>query len=223
MARALAKLARGNVAADVVDSLLAGESRWDSLVVDEDLRWALWQAKAATGRLDEAARAALEADALAHPSAVATSGRLLALAARPDAAVKAAAFGAVISGHDADGAALSNEAISATAAGFQLGSHELLDAHYAAYWPSLEDIWENADHRPGNPRDPRALPGLAGPWRARGSTPWCSRSSSWLDGHPDAPLALRRILLEERDALVRSLAAQRSALTVPWTALEAAR
>ena len=208
MARALAKLARGNVAADVVDSLLAGERRWDSLVVDEDLRWALWQAKAATGRLDEASLAALEADAAAHPSAVATSGRLLALAARPDAAVKAEAFGAAISGHGVDGAALSNEAISATAAGFQLGSHELLDAHYAAYWPSLEDIWGTLTIGLAT----RVIRGLFPASQDLGTAevhPVVAEVDAWLEEHPDAPRALRRILLEERDALVRSLAAQR--------------
>ncbi|MFF5790654.1 aminopeptidase N [Paeniglutamicibacter sp. NPDC012692] len=208
MARALAKLARGNVAADVVDSLLAGEQRWDSLVVDEDLRWALWQAKAATGLLDEAALAAMEADAAAHPSAVATSGRLLALAARPDAAVKAAAFRAALSGRDANGAVLSNEAISATAAGFQLGSHELLDAHYVAYWPSLEDIWGALTMGLAT----RVIRGLFPASQDLGDAevhPVVVEVDAWLKEHLDAPRALRRILLEERDSLVRSLAGQR--------------
>ncbi len=206
-ARALAKLARGNVAADVVDALLAGEDRWDSLVVDEQLRWALWQAKAASGRLDEAARAALESGAAANPSAVATAGRLLALAARPEADVKAAAFAAVISGQDADGAALSNEAISATAAGFQLGSHELLDAHYAAYWPSLEHIWEQQSIGLAT----RVIAGLFPAPQdmvEHGEHPVVLEVSSWLEEHPDAPRALRRLLLEEHASLVRSLAAQ---------------
>ncbi|MDO5743769.1 MAG: aminopeptidase N, partial [Micrococcaceae bacterium] len=110
-ARALAVLARGGVAGPIVDSLLAGETRFAGLVVDEELRWALWAAKAATGGLDDEALAGLEADAAARPSAVSTAGRLLALAARPEADVKEKAFNAVLCGHHADGSALSNEAI----------------------------------------------------------------------------------------------------------------
>ncbi|MGL3807242.1 aminopeptidase N [Paeniglutamicibacter sp. R2-26] len=208
MARALAKLARGNVAADVVDALLAGESRWESLLVDEDLRWALWQAKAAAGRLDAAGLAAMEDDALAHPSAVATSGRLLALAARPEASAKAEAFAAALSGHAADGSALSNEAISAMAAGFQLGSHDLLDSHYAAYWPALEDIWGALSIGLAT-RVIRGLFPASQDLTDADVHPVVATVDAWLAGHPEAPRALRRILLEERDFLVRSLAGQR--------------
>ncbi|MFL4474797.1 aminopeptidase N [Paeniglutamicibacter sp. MACA_103] len=207
-ARALAVLARGKVAAPLVDSLLAGEQPFAGLELDEDLRWALWQAKAASGTLDEPALARLEADAAAHPSAVATSGRLLALAARPDAAVKKAAFTAVLTGCNADGSALSNEAVSATAAGFLLGTHELLDGHYADYWPALEGIWESMSIGMAT----RVIAGLFPAAQDVGDDavhPVMARLDSWLGERPDAPRALRRILLEERDYLARALAAQR--------------
>ncbi|MBV1778577.1 aminopeptidase N [Paeniglutamicibacter sp. ABSL32-1] len=207
-ARALAVLARGRVAGELVDSLLAGGQPFDGLELDEDLRWALWQAKAASGTLDAAALARLEADAAAHPSAVAVSGRLLALAARPDAAVKKAAFTAVLTGRDADGSALSNEAVSATAAGFLLGTHKLLDGHYSEYWPALEAIWESMSIGMAT----RVISGLFPAAQDLGEEPVhpvMARVDSWLLEHPDAPAALRRILLEERDYLSRSLAAQR--------------
>lgn len=206
-ARALAKLARGNVAADVVDALLAGTLSWDSLVVDEELRWALWQAKAASGRLDAAAYAALEADAAANPSAVATAGRLLALAARPDAQVKAAAFNSVLTGTDESGKPLSNEAISATATGFQLGTREMLDVHYGSYWPALVDIWASLSIGLAT-RVIRGLFPAAQDLSAEAIHPVVETVDHWLAEHQDAPRALRRILLEERDGLLRSLAAQ---------------
>ncbi|MDQ0093506.1 aminopeptidase N [Paeniglutamicibacter psychrophenolicus] len=206
-ARALAVLARGSVAGDIVDSLLAGEERFAGLELDEELRWALWAAKAAGGTLDEASLARLEADALAHPSAVATAGRLLSLAARPQPAVKQAAFHAVLTGVDADGSALSNEAVSATAAGFLLGPHELLDGHYEEYWPALEGIWESMSIGMAT----RVISGLfpaAQDLAGDGVHPVMARLDAWLEQTPDAPRALRRILLEQRDSLARSLAAQ---------------
>ncbi|KAA0976521.1 aminopeptidase N [Paeniglutamicibacter gangotriensis] len=207
-ARALAVLARGAVAGEFVDALLAGEPRYEGLILDEALRWSLWTAKAASGTLDDAALARLEADALAHPSAVATAGRLLALAARPDPAVKEAAFTAVLSGKNPDSSALSNEAISSTAAGFLLGTHELLDGHYAGYWPALEEIWESMSIGMAT----RVISGLfptAQNLTAEDTHPVVQQVDTWLREHPEAPRALRRILLEERDHLVRSLAAQR--------------
>ncbi|PQZ87359.1 aminopeptidase N [Arthrobacter sp. MYb227] len=206
-ARALARLARGNVAADVVDSLLEGTLSWDSLEVDEELRWALWQAKAASGRLDATSYAALEADASANPSAVATAGRLLALAARPDTEVKAAAFNSVLTATDQTGKPLSNEAISATAAGFQLGTRDMLDVQYVSYWPALEDIWATLSIGLAT-RVIRGLFPVAQDLSPEASHPVVETVDRWLTEHPDAPRALRRILLEERDALCRSLAAQ---------------
>ncbi|WP_411733919.1 aminopeptidase N [Paeniglutamicibacter sp.] len=206
-ARALAVLARGRVAAPLVDSLLAGEKPFAGLELDEELRWGLWQAKAASGALDEPALARLEADAAAHPSAVAVAGRLLALAARPDPAVKQAAFTAALTGRATDGSALSNEAVSATASGFLLGTHELLDGNYAAYWPALEGIWESMSIGMAT----RVIRGLFPAAQDLGDAavhPVMAQLDSWLDGHPDAPRALRRILVEERDFLARSLAAQ---------------
>ncbi|MCV9995986.1 aminopeptidase N [Paeniglutamicibacter sp. ZC-3] len=207
-ARALAVLARGGVAGPLVDALLAGEQPHPGLELDEDLRWALWQAKAASGTLDESALARLEADAAAHPSAVATSGRLLALAARPEPAVKKASFTAVLTGRDADGSALSNEAVSAIAAGFQLGSRELLDGYYVQYWPELAGIWESMSIGMAT----RVIAGLFPAAQDLGDDavhPVMARVDGWLAGNPDAPAALRRILLEERDYLARALAAQR--------------
>ncbi|RAX50012.1 aminopeptidase N [Arthrobacter sp. AQ5-05] len=212
-ARALAVLARGSVAGDIVDSLLAGEKRFAGLELDEDLRWALWAAKAASGNLDEASLARLEEDALEHPSAVATAGRLLALAARPERSVKQAAFNAVLTGVNADGSALSNEAVSATAAGFLLGSHELLDGHYREYWPALEGIWESMSIGMAT----RVISGLfpaAQDLALDGVHPVMARLDAWIEQSPDAPRALRRILAEQRDSLARSLAAQ--ALSAGW-------
>ena len=113
----------------------------------------------------------------------------------------------MLTGTDSKGSALSNEAVSATAAGFLLGPRELLDGHYEEYWTALEGIWESMSIGMAT----RVISGLfpaAQDLVPGGVHPVMARLDAWLEQAPHAPRALRRILLEERDYLARALAAQ---------------
>ncbi|MBM6623358.1 aminopeptidase N [Micrococcaceae bacterium RIT802] len=205
-ARRLAGLARHGGLDDVVAGLLDGSAPVGGLVVDEQLRWALLQAAAARGRTTADA---LDAERQAKPSAVASVGHALALAARPDAEVKAAAFETALSGIGAEGRPLSNDVLTATVDGFLVGSHELIDPYYERYWPALAGIWAErsiglatrtvqglfpADQDLG-PEGPEAHPVLR-------------TADAWLASNADAPRALRRIVIEQRDQLARTLRGQ---------------
>ncbi|WP_417219311.1 aminopeptidase N [Arthrobacter sp.] len=205
-ARRLAGLARHGGLDDVVDGLLDGSSAVPGLVVDEQLRWALLQAGAARGHLDATA---LDAEREAHPSAVASVGHALAMAARPEPAVKRAAFDAALTGTAANGTALSNDVLSASVDGFLVGSHELIDPYYDRYWPALEGIWAERSIGLATRTVQGLFPGAQdlGPEGAD-SHPVLRTADGWLAEHPDAPRALRRIIIEQRDQLARTLRGQ---------------
>ncbi|MDN5823013.1 MAG: aminopeptidase N [Micrococcaceae bacterium] len=209
-ARALAELARAGELDHVVAGLLDGSLRVEGLTVDEQLRWALLQAGAARGHISTST---LEAERQANPSAVATVGQALAWAARPEAQVKQAAFDAALSGTDADGAVLSNDVLSATVNGFLIGSHEQIDGYYERYWPALADIWEKMSIGLAT----RIVQGLFPLDQDLGTeAPEQHRvvrsADAWLADHAEAPRALRRIIIEQRDQLVRTLHGQAAVL-----------
>nr|WP_231366501.1 aminopeptidase N [Zhihengliuella flava] len=213
-ARAVARLGRSeHVSAAVdstVDGLLAGTTSFAGLDVDEQLRWALVQARAARGRADQAE---IDAALGSAPSAVATVGHALASAARPEPEVKGRAFRAVMAGRDHESNVLSNDALSATAAGFQLGSHELLDGFSAEYWGALEDLWARLSIGLAT-RTVQGLFPAAQDITAEGvdANPALQAARAWLAGHETAPAALRRVVLEQTDTLERTLRAQSAAL-----------
>ena len=210
-ARCLAALARDGGADSLVAGLLDGSRTVHGLAVDEELRWALLQAGAARGFVDAAT---LDGELTQGPSAVASVGHALARAARPVASVKREAWNTALSGVGADGFALSNDALTATVQGFRIGGHELLDGYYAGYWPALDGIWSSMsigqatrvvqglfpshqDHLGGDPA----------------MHPVVLEADEWLGDHPGAPRALRRIVVEQRDHLARSLRAQAVSVT----------
>ncbi|MEE1620230.1 aminopeptidase N [Zafaria sp. Z1313] len=205
-ARSLVSLARDGGLDDFVEALLGEAHPVDGLVVDEELRWALLQAAAARGLVD-AER--LEAELVLRPSAAASVGHALALASRREANVKRAAWDAALSGRDAAGRELSNDRLSAVVAGFMVGGHALLDPFYAEYWPALRGLWE----RMSIGQATRVVQGLfpgAQDLGEEGPTdhPVLAAADAWLRSNDDAPRALRRIILEQRDQLARSLRAQ---------------
>ncbi|MFJ2621699.1 aminopeptidase N [Glutamicibacter sp. NPDC087344] len=206
-ARTLARLARAGVAGEVIDAFLAeGENRF-SVTVDEQLLWDSYIALAASGRLDAAAEERMQAAAKANPSSVALNAVRTALAARPDPAVKEHAFDTVLMARDDQGA-LSNDALSAVALGFSLGSSSLLAPFEERYWAAIQPVFETMSMEFAT----RVIQGLypmhqdlAGAVEQNSAL---ADATSWLERHDSAPKALRRILIEERDALQRALNAQ---------------
>ena len=78
------------------------------------------------------------------------------------------------------------------------------------YFECLEDVWAGRSIEIAS-RIVRGLyPAGAGPATAGppDTHPVIVRTDAWLAGHPDAPRALRRIIIEQRSHLHRALTAQ---------------
>nr|WP_218063726.1 aminopeptidase N [Arthrobacter wenxiniae] len=202
-ARALAALGRSSdLPTARIQGLLAGDAVPQELAVDTELRWLLWEALAARGA---ATVEQLDAELARHTTAETRVARTTAGAARPDAASKAAAWEQAVAG-----TSLTNELLSATIEGFMVGGHELLDAYVEPYFAALNTVWVTRSIEIAS----RIVGGL---FPARqdledGADPLAHpvvvRTDAWLAVNPDAATGLRRILVEQRDHLVRALTAQ---------------
>ncbi|NKX53898.1 aminopeptidase N [Arthrobacter mobilis] len=205
-ARALAALARRTGScADFLAGLLDGSATVPGLTLDPDLRWRCWQALAATGH---AGQAALDAELSRDRTASGRAWHLTAMAARPDPGVKAQAWRDAV-----EGTALSNELLDATIDGFNQGSHDLLDPWTEPYFDSLEQVWAGRSIELAG-RIARGLYPLAqdlADGQDPAGHPVVVRTDEWLRAHAQAPAALRRIVIEQRDHLVRALTAQAAA------------
>ncbi|MFD7905792.1 aminopeptidase N [Kitasatospora sp. NPDC059747] len=194
-ARFLAQTAGGAEHLGLVRGLLAGSARIDGLDVDQELRWALWLALAAAGQAsDDELAGELAADNTAGGKRQYTQ----CLAARPTPEAKAAAWSAVV-----DSDELPNALVEANIAGFALPAHRDLTALYAApYFKLLEKIWAERTIE-------IAMRFVGGFFpSAQIGEPTLAEADAWLDGHPDAAPALRRLVIERRDDLARALRAQ---------------
>ncbi|MFE0457734.1 aminopeptidase N [Kitasatospora sp. NPDC058965] len=194
-ARFFAATAHGAEDFGLLEGLLAGTARIDGLEVDQDLRWSLWIALAAAGR---ATVAELDAELKRDNTASGGQKATQALAARPTAEAKAAAWSAV-----ADSDQLPNAMVGAQTAGFaQAGQRELTAPYTARYFELLETIWAE--------RSIEIAIRFVGGFFPRLQTDRATleATDAWLAGHPAAAPALRRLVLECRDELARALRAQ---------------
>ena len=202
-ARAAASAGRRSTSHNsLLRGLLDGTAGINGLAVDSDLRWRLWLALAATG---SATRAELDAELERDQTAAGRVGYTTAAAAFPEPAVKETAWQAAVHGTD-----LSNELLSATITGFGLGSHQLLDGYIGDYFDSLETVWSERSIELAS----RVVGGLypghqdAVEGTVPADHPVVQKSVEWLELHPAAPAALRRIIIEQQDQLLRSLRVQ---------------
>ncbi|MBW4095874.1 MAG: aminopeptidase N, partial [Acidobacteria bacterium] len=205
-ARNLALLSRSTDGAQgLIRDILAGTSSLSGLTVDSALRWLFLQALAATGGVDtEALAQELAADTTA-PGHV---GHRLAMSALPTDAAKAAAWEAAL--RDTK---ISNELLSATIEGFNLGPASLRTAYGEPYFREIEHVWSSQSIELAS----RIVRGLY-PMDANleqnyrpDEHPDILRSQAWLDAHGEAPAGLRRIIIEAQDHLLRALSAQQAA------------
>ncbi|MCB5294663.1 aminopeptidase N [Arthrobacter sp. SO3] len=186
---------------DLLRGILDGSTVIAGLSVDAELRWNFWHALAANGK---ATVAELDAELLRDNTAAGKSGHATALAARPDPVVKEAAWQEAV-----HGTSLSNQLLSATIAGFNTGPAPLLRGFIDPYFECLEEVWAGRSIEIAS----RIVRGLypAGQDLHGGSPethPVIVRTDHWLAGHPEAPRALRRIIIEQRSHLHRALKAQ---------------
>ncbi|MGO3639254.1 MAG: aminopeptidase N [Glutamicibacter arilaitensis] len=206
-ARTLARLARAGVASEVIDAFLGEQPNQYQVTVDEQLLWASYIALAAAGRLDEAAEARMHEAAKTKPTSVALNAVRTSLAARPDAQVKETAFDTVLMARDEQGE-LSNDALSATALGFTLGSAALLAPFEQRYWAAVLPVFETMSMEFATRVIEGLFPGHQDLDGAVEQNQALAAATDWLERHEGAPTALKRILLEERAELERSLKAQ---------------
>ncbi|PYC77052.1 aminopeptidase N [Streptomyces tateyamensis] len=194
-ARFTAAVAQGPQEHQLLEGLLAGTARIDGLEVDQDLRWSLWIALAAAGR---ATVAELDAELKRDNTASGSQKATQALAARPTAEAKAAAWSAV-----ADSDLLPNAMVGAQTAGFaQAGQRGLTAPYTERYFELLEAIWAE--------RSIEIAIRFVGGFFPRLQTDQATldATDAWLTGHPAAAPALRRLVIESRDELARALRAQ---------------
>ncbi|MCK6080679.1 aminopeptidase N [Microbacterium sp. EYE_5] len=158
------------------------------LALDPELRWSWLFALSAAGAVTAADLAAeLERDATA-------SGRtayIAAMHARPDSDVRGDAWRAVW-----EDETLTNDHLDATIRGARAGGRrDLLAPLDADYYSRILPTWRSRSIEIAA----RAVRGL---FPASSET---RDADAWLDAHPDAPGALRRIVIEQRDHLARDL------------------
>lgn len=169
--------------------MLAGEAQVpDGLVLDAELRWGWLFALAATGHAD-AARA--DAELASDPTAKGRTMHRAVLAARPDSDVRAAAWTAAWTDES-----LSNDHLDATISGIRAGARrDLIAAFDADYFGRIRDVWSHRSIEIAR----RLVRGLFP------SAESLDAADGWLAANTDAPGALRRIVIEQRDGLARDL------------------
>ncbi|MGO1181990.1 MAG: aminopeptidase N [Micrococcaceae bacterium] len=217
--RSLMSLARGSgVLLDSVEDLVrAAQSQraWDlapGLGVDDEVRWAALIALAAQGRIDQQR---LDAELEVHIDASTRAWHRTAVSAQPIASVRERAWHAVLSGVGDNGAALSNQLLSATAEGVTASHSELITEFEPEFWSSLEQIWSQRSIGIATRTIEGLFPGYhnveIGGVGAADQHPVVQAAQHWLDEHEQAPHTLRRVIVEELEDLRRALHAQLTA------------
>lgn len=198
LVKAFAARARTAEQLDAVTDLLDGRRTLDGLSVDTDLRWELLTALVAGGRAGDADVAAQQA---ADPTATGQRAAAAARAAVPTAEAKERAWDAVVRADD-----LPNALQAATIGGFgRVHDTALLLPWVEPYFADLERVWAQKT----NEMAQNVVLGFYP--TALGDDPRVDVlgvTDAWLDAHPDAPAALRRLVAESRDGVRRALLAQ---------------
>ncbi|AXA95881.1 aminopeptidase N [Microbacterium sp. PM5] len=158
------------------------------LRLDPDLRWAWLVALAATAHADDTdIERELRADDTASGRVAARTART----ARPDADTRARGW------HDAwSDETLTNDHLDATIAGVRAGGRRDLIAGFDdEYFARILPAWRSRSIEIAR----RLVVGLFP------ASPSLDAADAWLRDHPDAPGALRRLVIEQRDGLARDL------------------
>ncbi|MFC0358797.1 aminopeptidase N [Kytococcus schroeteri] len=195
LATAWAAAVRGEAGVARLRALVDGTTELPGLTVDTDMRWALVTGLAKNGVLDEDE---LAAEGARDRTASGAERLARARAARPDAASKQAAWDSVWRD-----TRLPNAEVVATAAGWQRArTPEDLRPFVEPYFEAVADMWDERTHA--------IAEAVAGGFYPHPLVhqDLVDAAQAWLDGHPDASAALRRVIAENRDGTVRALAAQ---------------
>jgi aminopeptidase N len=192
--RTFASVAKTDEHLAVLSELLAGTRSLPGLEMDPDLRWHLLRRLVACG---VAGQPEVDAELDADDTAAGRRYAAAALAARPTLAAKEEAWDSVV-GDDS----LPNATQAAVIAGFsQPEQVDLLEQFVPRYFAALPDVWEKRTNKIAQ----GIVVGLFPSFRIEPST--LELVDEFLAAETRPP-ALRRLLLESRDGIVRALRAR---------------
>jgi aminopeptidase N len=179
-----------------VRALLDGTEVLEGLTVDFEMRWTLLTTLVAAGAADVAEIAAEKAR---EDTATGRERAALARAARPTADAKEEAWTAAV-----EGSGLPNAVVDAVAHGFSRAGTpaELMRPFVARYHRMLDTVESRGSHALVDAIVYGFYP------RPLVDRTLLDATQEWLDTHPDAHAALRRLVGENRDPVARALAAQ---------------
>ncbi|HVV77500.1 MAG TPA: aminopeptidase N [Mycobacteriales bacterium] len=201
-ARAAATSATSADQLDRVAALLDGGEQLEGLAVDTELRWLLLRRLVTTGRADDAR---IDAELARDDTSAGRCHAMTLRAARPTAAAKAEAWRQVVELDE-----LPNAEQNATIAGFvSYEQRELLAPYVEAYFAAIGEVYRTRSAEMAQ----QVIAGLFPYWATDAET--IARTEAYLsEKQPGA--ALRRMLLEGRDALARALRSrERDLATAP--------
>ncbi|WP_241384128.1 aminopeptidase N [Rhodococcus sp. CH91] len=186
---------------EVLEELLGadpGTVGLPGLVVDTDLRWRIVQALAAAGEVDADGVQSpfIDAEAERDPTAAGARQAAAARAARPQEAVKEQVWQSVV--HDDS---VPNITARSVIGGFApAGQSSLLEPYVARYFAEVPGVWERRSSEVAQ----TVVIGLYPSWSI--SEQSVAAADEFLAG--DHPPALRRLVVEGRAGVVRSLKAR---------------
>ena len=169
------------------------------LVIDTDLRWRIVTALAASGDLDAdgVETPFIDAEAKTDPTAAGRRNAAAASAARPQAAVKDAAWRQVV-----EDDTLANITARAIIGGFvRPGQGEVLAPFTQRYFDTIRQVWERRSSEV-------AQTVVVGLYPSGDISQSAVDAADAFLADPDVPPALRRLVLEGRAGVERSLRAQ---------------
>lgn len=197
--RTFASAARSVNDIDVMHSLLRGDEVLPGLAVDTDLRWSLLQRLAATGRLAEDA---INLELRTDDTAAGRRQAAVARAAIPTPEAKQRAWQSAMVETE-----LANAMLTATVTGFiQTDQVELLRPYRQRFFDEIVSAWDNQTMEMGQTLAMGLYPALLVDEQTLAAT------DDFL-ARTDVNPALRRLVVEGRDGVVRALNARRTDAT----------
>ncbi|MFL6079369.1 MAG: aminopeptidase N [Ornithinibacter sp.] len=177
-------------------ALFEGTEVLDGLTVDFEMRWTLLTALVAAGAAEQAE---IDAELAREDTATARERAAKARAARPTPEAKEQAWAEAV-----EGGGLPTAVVESTALGFTRPgtSPDLLRPFVERYHALLDTVHERGSHALVEAIVYGFYP------RPLADAALRDRTQAWLDANPGAPAALRRLVVENRDPVVRALAAQ---------------